>query len=373
MKDNSSTEVLGDSSKRILLDIIGQLTSGMELARISLPVFILEPLSMLERITNFSAHPNLLLEAIDDDDPESRFISVVRYFLSGWHIKAQGVKKPYNPVLGEFFRCQYKFDDGSKGYYFAEQVSHHPPISAYFFANPQKGLVIKGDLRPKSRFLGNSAATLMHGSTHITMLSRNSEAYDITFPNAYAKGIVIGTMHFEIGGHSTVQCKASDLVCNLDFKTTGLFHSHMNRVHGHIKQLSTGHTLYEITGGWDDKLYIKNTQTKEEKLLLDVNVLHRHELIVEPEERQELNESRRCWSLVTQALNAGDMDTATQEKYNIEERQRQEGDLREQSKKAWSPKYFDLIDDIYTLKCYSSLNINNALEAESMLENTLFQ
>lgn len=36
----------------------------------------------------------------------------------------------------------------------------------------------------------------------------------------------------------------------------------MNRVHGHIKRLSTGHTLYEITGGWDDKLYIKNMQVR---------------------------------------------------------------------------------------------------------------
>lgn len=36
----------------------------------------------------------------------------------------------------------------------------------------------------------------------------------------------------------------------------------MNRLHGHIKRLSTGQTLYEITGGWDDKLYIKNMQVR---------------------------------------------------------------------------------------------------------------
>jgi hypothetical protein len=100
------------------------------------------------------------------------------------------VKKPYNPVLGEIFRCRYKFDDGSQGYYLAEQVSHHPPVSTYFFANPQKGLVIQGDLKPKSRFFGNSAATLMQGSTHLTMLSRNSETYHITFPNIHVKGIM---------------------------------------------------------------------------------------------------------------------------------------------------------------------------------------
>lgn len=36
------------------------------------------------------------------------------------------VKKPYNPVLNEFFRCTYYYPDGSQGYYIAEQVSHHP-------------------------------------------------------------------------------------------------------------------------------------------------------------------------------------------------------------------------------------------------------
>jgi hypothetical protein len=111
-KNDTCTEVLGESSRKILLDILGQLRSGMELSRITLPVFILEPISMLERITNFSAHPNLLLKqvycflklrcslnakhdqfffsfisAIDNDNSESRFISAVQYFISGWHVK----------------------------------------------------------------------------------------------------------------------------------------------------------------------------------------------------------------------------------------------------------------------------------------------
>jgi hypothetical protein len=32
----------------------------------------------------------------------------------------------YNPVLGEFFRCTYTYEDGSEGFFIAEQVSHHP-------------------------------------------------------------------------------------------------------------------------------------------------------------------------------------------------------------------------------------------------------
>lgn len=54
-------------------------------------------------------------------DPEERFMRVLQYYLAGWHIKPKGVKKPYNPVLGEFFRCRYDYPDGTQGFYVAEQ------------------------------------------------------------------------------------------------------------------------------------------------------------------------------------------------------------------------------------------------------------
>src|ERR1700736_5730319 len=57
----------------------------MDLTRVTLPTFVLEPKSMLERITNFMQHPELLLEIPTVDDPEKRFIEVVRFFLSGFH------------------------------------------------------------------------------------------------------------------------------------------------------------------------------------------------------------------------------------------------------------------------------------------------
>jgi len=40
--------------------------------------------------------------------------------------RVSSVKKPYNPVLGEFFRCTYSYPDGTEAFYVAEQVSHHP-------------------------------------------------------------------------------------------------------------------------------------------------------------------------------------------------------------------------------------------------------
>jgi hypothetical protein len=93
-------------------------------------------------------------------------------------------------VLGEFFRCQYKYNDNSEAFYICEQVSHHPPMSAYFYACPEHRVLISGDIRPKSRFYGNSVGTIMEGSSHVILTDRHNERYDIEMPNMYARGVL---------------------------------------------------------------------------------------------------------------------------------------------------------------------------------------
>jgi oxysterol-binding protein-related protein 8 len=44
----------------IIASLIAQLRVGMDLSRVTFPTFVLEPRSMLERITDFMAHPDLI-------------------------------------------------------------------------------------------------------------------------------------------------------------------------------------------------------------------------------------------------------------------------------------------------------------------------
>jgi hypothetical protein len=54
-------------------------------------------------------------------------------------------------------------------------------------------LEIFGELKPKSRFLGNSAANEMGGYNHIVLLDKPEDGeYDISMPNMYARGILFG-------------------------------------------------------------------------------------------------------------------------------------------------------------------------------------
>lgn len=106
-------------------------------------------------------------------------------------------------MLGEFFRCRYDYPDGSRGFYIAEQgtsvvtnrdghprrvsrygfliartflfvstVSHHPPISAFYYVSPANKVAVIGELRPKSKFLGNSVSTVMEGENRVYLLGR---------------------------------------------------------------------------------------------------------------------------------------------------------------------------------------------------------
>ncbi|GAA5966158.1 hypothetical protein JCM3765_005551 [Sporobolomyces pararoseus] len=336
------TEVLDDEPKNMLLALIGQLRVGMDLSKITLPVFVLEPRSMLERVTDFHSHPELLHGAASLP-VEERFITVLRYYLAGWHIKPKGVKKPYNPVLGEFFRCRYDYPDGSVAYYVSEQVSHHPPISAWYFSSPENGLDLCGELKPKSKFLGNSAATIMEGESHLRFLDGDAVSdgeYDITMPNMYARGILFGKMVLELGDSSIVRNNQTGMTCDVEFKTKGFFSGSYNSIAGKIK--SPKGDVGDISGHWSDLMEITRKSNKTKETLFDAHNASVTEKSVTPEAQQQPNESRRLWSKVTQAIKQNDIDAATEAKTQIEDAQREGARLREERGEKFVPKYFKL-------------------------------
>lgn len=62
--------------------------------------------------------------------------------------------KPINPVIGEIFHCTYDHQD-SQTEFIAEQVSHHPPISALYMKNEKLGFACSGHFDINLSFCGN--------------------------------------------------------------------------------------------------------------------------------------------------------------------------------------------------------------------------
>ncbi|KAG0312075.1 hypothetical protein BGZ99_009734 [Dissophora globulifera] len=337
--EGDDTEEVDEGNRSILMDIISQLSKGGDLHRVTLPTFVLEPRSMLERITDFMSHPEILFKANHLEDPVERFVAITRYFLSGWHIKPKGVKKPYNPILGEHFRTKWTFDDGTEAFFVGEQVSHHPPISVYYYASPENNVSIVGDLLPKSKFLGNSAATLMQGEIKVSLTNRPGEDYMITMPNVYARGILFGTMLMELGDAACVKCPELDLICTLEFKVKGYFTGTYNSIGGKIKRISTGEVLYDISGKWSDEIYITKRGIRE--TLFDAKTAKIQPKTLAPEDKQEPNESRRLWSKLTAALKVNNQSLATEEKSKVEDAQRARSKDREERGEVHVPRYFE--------------------------------
>lgn len=58
---------------------------------------------------DFFAHPAIFVSIPDYETPQERMIQMVRWYLSAFHAgrKCSVAKKPYNPVLGEVFKCHW--------------------------------------------------------------------------------------------------------------------------------------------------------------------------------------------------------------------------------------------------------------------------
>lgn len=291
------------------------------------------------------AHPETLLPMTTIDDPLERFVSVVRFYLSGWHIKPPGVKKPLNPILGETFTGYWEYPDGTRGYYIAEQTSHHPPKSSYFFMAPEHRIRIDGTLKPRSKFLGNSAASLMEGVAVLRLLNKGQnqekgERYILTQPNMYARGILFGKMKYELGDHSYVRCPEHDLVADIEFKTKGYFSGTYNAIGGTIKNEKTGEVYYELSGMWNGEMTIKNVATHKKETLFDAVHAKHTPPLHRPIEEQGDRESQKLWHDTVKAIIARDHDAATDSKTAIEDRQREEAAKRTEQGIEWQPKLF---------------------------------
>nr|XP_015100315.1 oxysterol-binding protein-related protein 5 isoform X4 [Vicugna pacos]XP_031546906.1 oxysterol-binding protein-related protein 5 isoform X4 [Vicugna pacos] len=341
----SQVETVSEENKSLMWVLLKQLRPGMDLSRVVLPTFVLEPRSFLNKLSDYYCHADLLSRAALEEDAYSRIKHVLRWYLSGFYKKPKGIRKPYNPILGETFRCCWFHPrTNSHTFYIAEQVSHHPPVSAFHVSNRKDGFCISGSITAKSRFYGNSLSALLDGKATLTFLNR-AEDYTLTMPYAHCKGILYGTMTLELGGRVTIECEKNHLRAELEFKLKPFFggSTSINQISGKIT--SGEEVLARLMGHWDREVFIKEEGRGGTELFWNPSRevrgqrLKRHTVLFE--EQTEL-ESERLWQHVTRAISEGDQHKATQEKFSLEEAQRQRARERQQNLVPWTPRLFHL-------------------------------
>nr|XP_050856521.1 oxysterol-binding protein-related protein 8 isoform X2 [Vespula vulgaris] len=340
--------VLQEEQKSLIWFLMKQARPGMDLSKVVLPTFILEPRSFLEKLADSYYHADLLSEAVIEDDAFTRMKAVVKWYLSGFYKKPQGLKKPYNPLLGETFRCYWQHPNGSRTFYLAEQLSHHPPISGFYVTNRQDGYTISATIIAKSKFYGNSTSAILDGVAILTMLPRG-EDYTMTIPYAHCKGILVGTLSMELGGKIDIECEKTRYHTELEFKLKPFLGGaeQMNQVVGRIRLGKE--TLATISGYWDGQIMITDKRTGQESVFFNPTSEIRKRRLKKytvPLEYQGPWESEKLWLAVTQAINRDDQFAATEAKTQLEEAQRERAKERKSVGQEWVPKYF--VQDIIT-------------------------
>ncbi|XP_032596192.1 oxysterol-binding protein-related protein 8 isoform X3 [Drosophila grimshawi] len=336
-------EELAEENKSLIWCIVKQVRPGMDLSKVVLPTFILEPRSFLDKLSDSYYHADLLSRAVHEDDAFTRMKMIVQWYLSGFYKKPKGLKKPYNPILGETFRCYWEHPGGSRTFYIAEQVSHHPPVSAFYVTNREDGFSITCSILAKSKFYGNSTSAVLEGAATMTLLPRG-ECYTASTPYAHCKGILMGTLSMELGGKINIECENTGYKTELEFKLKPFLGGAdaTNVVVGKIKLGKE--TLATISGHWDKECRIKDMKTGEETLLFKADAEMRSKRLTRylvPMEKQLPTESERLWRLVSEAIANEDQIAATAEKTVLEENQRAAAKDRAENDKVHIPTLFE--------------------------------
>ncbi|XP_053209690.1 oxysterol-binding protein-related protein 9-like isoform X2 [Panonychus citri] len=362
--EETDDEDLGsfESHGSVISHLLSQVKIGMDLTKVVLPTFILERRSLLEMYADFFAHPDLFISIPDFETPEERFIATVRWYLSAFHAgrKASVAKKPYNPVLGEIFRCHWKLPcnendpssttvkDGPVPWavsndltFLAEQVSHHPPVSAFYAEHVNKKIMCSAHIYTKSKFLGLSIGVHHIGQGSIYLLEKGEE-YVITFPSAYGRSILT-VPWIELGGSVTVNCPQSGYHANIDFLTKPFYGGKKHRITGEILNPSKKVVL-TLSGEWNGVMYAKKANGPSE-MFVDTKAMKTIKKVVQPISEQEIYESRRLWKDVTRALKMRDVNSATNAKFVVEQGQRDLVKERQQAKEKWTNRVFHNLGD----------------------------
>eukprot|EP01122_Echinamoeba_exundans_P015715 TRINITY_DN759_c0_g1_i3.p1 TRINITY_DN759_c0_g1~~TRINITY_DN759_c0_g1_i3.p1 ORF type:complete len:365 (+),score=65.52 TRINITY_DN759_c0_g1_i3:605-1699(+) len=301
---------------------VSQLKLGQDMTKISLPAELCHPYTMLEVMSYRETTLFKLLFGINEvTDPTERFLRVLKWHLS--MVRQENFeKKPFNPVLGET-HISFVDDDGKNGSveFISEQVSHHPPVSAFSVKNDKHNLDVWANISFSVKFGGNSATIATSGGASLKIGNLGDELYEMSrcIPNMMVRNVVWGTKYIIWEGDLTMTCKKTGLEAHLVFSEAK---KQENRVEGTIKNASTGEILFNLAGVCGSEIFIEPPSGGDKRLLLDVSKEEYDCPKYLPESALTPMSSVAIWGPVNEAILKGDIAAADVAKQKIEAAQR---------------------------------------------------
>jgi len=230
-------------------------------------------------------------------------------------------KKPLNPVLGELFFGSWPDKNGrGETTLIVEQVSHHPPITAYCIANASKGLVLTGHNAQKTSFAAGSIVVKQVGHAILAHKRPDGtiEKYLITLPRLRIDGLWYGSPYIELTDTSYI-VSSTGYTATIEYKGKGYFGGKSHQYKATLVG-PTGATTAVADGLWDSVSKVTSTKSRyvgTGEVFVDVTG-PKEEVNVKPIEEQGEWETRKLWELVAKGIRTGDYELASREKTKIE-------------------------------------------------------
>lgn len=296
----------------------------------------------------FAQRPAIFAAPALEPLAEKRALAVLKWFLSslraqlyvGGSPKGVSIKKPLNAFLGELFLASWTDDENKAATRLvAEQVSHHPPITAMHISDKSNGVRADGYARVEMTFNGN--LNIRQVGHAVFRIDKYDEDHLVPLPDVKIRGFLSGCMYPEIAGVYTLH-SSSGFVTEVRFSGEGMIRGKRNSFEARIyrKDDTKQRSLYTVSGVWSDGWVVKDARSGEvlESYSLDEDMPV--PMDIAPVEEQDAWESRKAWGKVLNGLVVGNLEQASQEKTRIEKAQRQMRADELAKGETWEPLLF---------------------------------
>eukprot|EP00878_Enallax_costatus_P012049 GHUV01012581.1.p1 GENE.GHUV01012581.1~~GHUV01012581.1.p1 ORF type:complete len:392 (+),score=137.95 GHUV01012581.1:531-1706(+) len=332
---------------------------GMDVTSLmSVPLFIMEPFSMLQKMAEIMEYTELLDAADQSEDPYERLALVAAFLVSPFGA-AERTWKPFNPLLGETFELD---NVGNNVRFLAEQVTEHPPVSAAHAENEHFTYDIVS--APATKFQGNSLEVYPKGRTRITV-KRTQELFSHVPPQAKVHNLVLGKTWVDSYGQFLVTNTATGDRVELDFKPCGWFGSGQYEFDGFVLD-AEGNAKGIMSGKWNS--FVDWSPCNPDGTPIEGAENRRLWTCVEKPEDDQYGCTHFAWNLnncqyltrpplATDSRRRGDrhalqqreMTQAAAEQGRLNEEVQQQRKEEEESGKQWHAKWFEQAPDMQIL------------------------
>ena len=250
-----------------------------------------------------------------------------------------------NPILGELFLGTYPVPAGLKpSQLISEQVSHHPPITAYRINTPYN-ITLTGHNGADLAFKSGSIVVKQtgHAQLVITLPDNTKETFYITLPDLKIQGLISLAPYVELD-KTTYIISSTGYISTIDYAGKGWVYGQKNSFTATLSK--DKQPLYKVSGQWTgEAVYtVLNNSAQKDIPFWSAKSNNPTHVVVLPTEQQTPWESRKVWKNVAEAIEKNDVDTAGRYKSAIEIGQRKMREDERNTGEVWKQRFFSWIE-----------------------------